>query len=59
MNLLYALPLLLLGTFDAMLGTISIGAIAHNIGWAFLIWGIAMYWYGAALYFEQVRELRL
>ncbi len=59
MNLLYALPLLLLGTFDAMLGTISIGAIAHNIGWAFLIWGIAMYWYGAALYFKQVRELKL
>ena len=52
MNLLYALPLLLLGTFAG-----TIGQIAHIFGWAFLIWAIAMYWYGAFLYFAQVRKV--
>ena len=54
MNLLYALPLILLSTFDG-----PVGEIAHVVGWAFLIWGIAMYWYGAILYFGQVRNLDL
>lgn len=53
MNLLYALPLVLLGTFDG-----NIGVIAHNIGWAFLLWGIGMYWYAAWLYYQQVWQLR-
>ena len=52
MNLLYALPLLLLGTFDG-----SVGIVAHIFGWAFLIWAVAMYWYGAFLYFAQVRKI--
>jgi len=52
MNLLYALPLILMGSF-----TNSIGHVAHIIGWAFLLWGIAMYWYAAVLYVAQVREL--
>lgn len=54
MNLLYAMPLLLLSAFDG-----QVGSIAHAIGWAFLIWGICMYWYGAVLYFKQVHDLRL
>lgn len=54
MNLLYALPLLLLSTFNG-----SVGEVAHIVGWAFLIWGIAMYWYGAMLYYNQVRKLDL
>lgn len=54
MNLLYALPLLLLSTFDGV-----VGEIAHNVGWAFLIWGISMYWYAASLYFIQVKNLDL
>ena len=54
MNLLYALPLVLLGTFDG-----NIGVIAHNIGWAFLLWGIGMYWYAAWLYYQQVWQLRV
>lgn len=54
MNLLYALPLLLLSTFTGV-----IGEVAHVVGWAFLIWGIAMYWYGALLYFDQARKLDL
>ena len=52
MNLLYALPLVLLGTFTG-----TIGQISYVIGWAFLLWGIAMYWYGALLYTAQYRSL--
>lgn len=54
MNLLWAFPLVLLGTFDGIVGT-----IAHNVAFAFLIWGLALYWYGAFLYFGQYRELKL
>jgi cardiolipin synthase (CMP-forming) len=53
MNLLYALPLILLGTFSGL-----VGQIAHVFGWAFLIWGITMYWYAGALYLRQVFEMR-
>lgn len=53
MNLLYALPLVLMGTFSGL-----IGQLAHIFGWAFLIWGITMYWYAGALYFRQVFEMR-
>lgn len=52
MNLLYALPLILMGTFAN-----DLGHAAHIIGWAFLIWGVAMYWYAAVLYITQVRGL--
>lgn len=55
--LLYALPLILLGNLDD-----SWNHFAHNAGWAFLIWGVAMYIYAAALYVHQgsnhVRERR-
>ena len=54
MNLLYALPLVLLGSFSGL-----VGQFAHNIGWAFLLWGVAMYWYAAFLYFQQVWRMRL
>jgi cardiolipin synthase len=53
MNLLYALPLILLGTFSGL-----VGQLAHIFGWAFLIWGITMYWYAGALYYRQVYEMR-
>jgi cardiolipin synthase len=53
MNLLYALPLILLGTFSGL-----VGQLAHLFGWAFLIWGITMYWYAGALYYRQVFEMR-
>jgi len=52
MNLLYALPLILFGSFDN-----TAGHVAHIAGWAFLLWGISMYWYAAVLYIQQVREL--
>lgn len=54
MNLLYALPLVLLGSFSGL-----VGQFAHNVGWAFLLWGVAMYWYAAFLYFQQVWRMRL
>jgi cardiolipin synthase len=53
MNLLYALPLILLGTFSG-----PVGQLAHVFGWAFLIWGITMYWYAGLLYYLQVFEMR-
>jgi cardiolipin synthase len=53
MNLLYALPLILLGTFPGI-----VGQVAHVFGWAFLLWGITMYWYAGLLYLRQVIELR-
>ncbi len=53
MNLLYALPLILLGTFSG-----PVGQLAHVFGWAFLIWGITMYWYAGLLYYRQVFEMR-
>jgi len=53
MNLLYALPLILLGSF-----TNGAGHVAHIVGWAFLIWGVAMYWYAAVLYLQQVSSLK-
>ena len=53
MNLLYALPLVLMGTFSGL-----VGQLAHVFGWAFLIWGITMYWYAGVLYFRQFFDMR-
>jgi cardiolipin synthase (CMP-forming) len=50
--LLYAFPLLLLGTYA---GTWA--EIARIIGWAFAVWGAALYWWAAALYLTQTRAL--
>jgi cardiolipin synthase (CMP-forming) len=50
--LLYAFPLLLLGAYA---GTWA--EIARVIGWAFAIWGTALYWWAAALYLTQTRAL--
>jgi cardiolipin synthase len=50
--LLYAFPLLFLGSHagDAAL-------TARVIGWAFAIWGTALYWWAAALYLIQARQV--
>ena len=53
MNLLYALPLILLGSFSGL-----VGQLAYIFGWAFLIWGITMYWYAGVLYYRQVLLMR-
>ena len=50
--LLYAFPLLFLGAHG---GTPAL--VARVIGWAFAIWGTALYWWAAALYLVQMRRL--
>ncbi|MFT4187927.1 MAG: CDP-alcohol phosphatidyltransferase family protein [Aeromicrobium sp.] len=51
-GLLYAFPLLLLGD-----GTGVVADLANVFGWAFTIWGVALYWWGGILYAFQVRKL--
>ena len=51
-NLLYALPLLLLGQIEG-----SLGPVALVFGWAFALWGLGLYWVAALLYLEQARRL--
>jgi cardiolipin synthase (CMP-forming) len=51
-NLLYAFPLLLLGD-----GTGVLAMLAKVFGWAFAIWGTALYWWAGLLYAWQVRKL--
>ena len=51
-SLLYAFPLLLLGD-----STGTVADLANVFGWAFTIWGVALYWWGGILYGFQVRRL--
>jgi len=51
-NLLAGFPLLLLGEWDGLVGDVS-----HAFGWAFAIWGTALYWWAGFLYLVQVRDL--
>jgi cardiolipin synthase len=51
-NLLYAFPLLLIGTHDDTLGD-----IAKPIAWAFTIWGTALYLWAGGLYLLQVKRI--
>jgi cardiolipin synthase len=50
--LLYAFPLLFLGD-----GAGTGPLIARVAGWAFAIWGSALYWWAAGLYLAQARQL--
>jgi cardiolipin synthase (CMP-forming) len=50
--LLYAFPLLLLGD-----GTGSLAQTANVFGWAFAVWGTALYWWAAVLYIGQARRI--
>lgn len=51
-NLLYAFPLLLLGD-----GTGIVAEVCRIFGWAFAIWGTALYWWAGVLYIEQARRI--
>lgn len=51
-NLLCGFPLILLGEW-----TNAVGDVAHALGWAFAIWGTALYWWAGVLYLVQVRTL--
>ncbi len=50
--LLYAFPLLFIGEHAG-----PVGLIARVAGWAFAIWGSALYWWAAGLYLVQTRQL--
>lgn len=52
MCLLYAFPMLLLGDHDG-----GVATTAKVVGWSFAIWGTALYWWAAVLYWVQVRQL--
>jgi len=52
-NLLYAFPLLLLGDGDSTVAT-----LARVFGWAFAIWGAALYWWAGLIYVVQTIRLR-
>jgi len=50
--LLYAFPLLFIGEHTG-----SAALTARVLGWAFAIWGSALYWWAAGLYLLQTRQL--
>jgi cardiolipin synthase len=50
--LLYAFPLLFLGDHAG-----AAALTARVTGWAFAIWGSALYWWAAALYLGQARQV--
>lgn len=50
--LMYAFPLLFLGAHG---GTAA--EVVRVFGWAFAIWGTALYWWAALLYLTQVKDL--
>jgi len=50
--LLYAFPLLLMAYIWH-----PIAFILEPLAWAFALWGVGLYWWGAAVYLRQVREI--
>ena len=50
--LLYAFPLLFLGAHGGPAAT-----FARVVGWAFAVWGVALYWTSGWLYLVQARRL--
>lgn len=53
-NLLSGFPLLLLGEGESL-----VSQVAHAFGWAFAIWGTALYLWAGVLYVVQVRRVVL
>jgi cardiolipin synthase len=51
-NLLYAFPLLLIGSQPG-----ALGAVAKPIAWAFTIWGAGLYLWAGGLYLIQFRRV--
>lgn len=50
--LMYAFPLLFLGAHGG-----DASEVVRIIGWAFAVWGVALYWWAALLYLTQIRDL--
>jgi cardiolipin synthase len=51
-NLMYAFPLLLLGS-----GTGWLATSAEIVSWAFIWWGTTLYWWAGILYAVQARQI--
>lgn len=51
--LFWGLPFVLAGT-----GTATWQNVVDVVGWAFLFWGLALYWYAAVLYVDQALRVR-
>ncbi len=54
--LMCGFPLLLLGTGATGAG-LSWADLARDVGWAFTIWGTALYWWAGLLYLVQARRI--
>ncbi len=52
MGLLIAIPMLLLGASQ-----VPLHAVIATVAWAFALWGVALYWVAAALYFAQLLQI--
>jgi cardiolipin synthase (CMP-forming) len=50
--LMYAFPLLFLGAHGGITAE-----VVRVIGWAFAVWGVALYWWAAMLYLAEIRDL--
>jgi cardiolipin synthase (CMP-forming) len=50
--LMYAFPLLFLSVHGG-----AAAEVVRVLGWAFAIWGTALYWWAALLYLSQVKDL--
>jgi cardiolipin synthase (CMP-forming) len=50
--LMYAFPLLFLGAHGGVPSE-----VVRIVGWAFAIWGTALYWWAASLYLRQISDL--
>lgn len=50
--LMYAFPLLFLGAHGG-----AASEVVRVFGWAFAVWGVALYWWAALLYLTQIRDL--
>ena len=50
--LMYAFPLLFIGAHGGVASE-----TVRVFGWAFAVWGVALYWWAALLYLTQIREL--
>jgi len=54
--LLFGLPLLLLGAGASGTG-LGLPELARDLGWAFTLWGTALYWWAGLLYVEQAGRI--
>lgn len=52
-SLFWGFPLLLLGGIPSWVGT-----LATACGWAFALWGTALYWWAGIRYVQQTRNIR-